>query len=114
MHAYSDAAQHKEQAQPSFLRNHLALHVPLTKHSEQESTRIGKWHCQRELYSSISISSPEHKKKDKDNIPCFPTRRKNHTLPVKLTTSGIEYAGVRSRFTTVQKTDVIFARNQDC
>ena len=34
-------------------------------------------------------------------------------LPVKLMTSGIEYAGVRSKLTTVQKIETIFVRSQD-
>jgi len=55
MHAYGDATQDQKQAQPRFLRNRLMLHVPLAKHSEQESTRIGKRHCQRELCNDISI-----------------------------------------------------------
>lgn len=40
-------------------------------------------------------------KKNPPNPPAFPISKKNHTLPVRFTTSGTAYAGLRSRSTTV-------------
>jgi len=43
--------------------------------------------------------------------PAFPINKKNHTLPVKFTTSGTAYAGHRSKSTTVKKPSDIFHFN---
>ena len=38
----------------------------------------------------------------KDNVPAFPTKTKNHTLPVTFTSHGTAYAGRRSISTIAQ------------
>lgn len=48
-------------------------------------------------------------------VPCFPTKRKNHILPVRFRTRGIAYPGVRRRLMTVWRRVVSFARSkEDC
>lgn len=52
----------------------------------------------------ISFCSPHRLplySKRKSHLPAFPISKKNHTLPVKFTTNGTAYAGLRSKSTTV-------------
>lgn len=49
---------------------------------------------------SIPHPFPLYRKENPDS-PAFPINKKNHTLPVKFTTSGTAYAGLLSKSTTV-------------
>lgn len=43
---------------------------------------------------------PQSHHRKEENSPAFPINKKNHTLPVKFTTSGTAYLGFRSRSAT--------------
>ena len=51
------------------------------------------------------LPTPPYKREEEKNhhhhLPALPISKKNHTLPVKFTTSGSAYAGLRSRSATV-------------
>lgn len=55
------------------------------------------------------LDNPIEKRFRGGSLPAFPTSKKNQTLPVRLITKGIEYAGDLSKFSTVQMALAILA-----
>ncbi len=53
--------------------------------------------------STFHLPSPTAPKKRQGNLPALPINKKNHTLPVRLITSGIAYLGLRNRSTTPKR-----------
>lgn len=78
--------------------DNLPFCPPLSQHSEKKRQRISDGHCQAQFClcqqrrRNIACLS--------DHIPACPMSRKNHTLPVTLSSKGTAYAGFLRRSST--------------
>ena len=83
--------------------------IPQHQRSRALKPRLKNRHENNEPPSSTKGTSKLEKQKYK---PSFPTNKKNHTLPVRLITSGTAYAGLRSRSNAVKIAFRIFRFSQ--
>lgn len=80
--------------------NHLALNPPIPHHRKQKRQRIHNRHRQTQFCPTSAPTPTPNPITERKYSPAFPINKKNHTLPVKFTTSGTAYRGFLSRSAT--------------
>jgi len=78
-------------------------HSPITVNKKARVFTIGTVKLNSSLSSRLAtLSRPHLIGGVEHNLPAFPINKKNHTLPVKFSTNGTAYRGLRKRSATAK------------